>query len=410
MTAGPADDRLDATLRRFLDARAADTRGMRTSSEIVDAIETGPAGQAHRRAALTPAWAAIVLLALLAALGVSALIAGSQRGPLLETPRGPTNGWIAYSTHQSRSASVSTGDIYLVRPGSPHRLVIGGDGTDNTCPAFSPDGTMLSYLRGADLMVVGVDDAGTLGETVRQRTLPADVLDACPRWAPDGTSLATVTQDGLLLIHLDGTDARLRWPDRDAAPGSQVTLAWSPVGDRIAVADGSSIDLMPLDGSPMVSVTGRARDTQTIAWSPDASMIAFDHFDTEGWYFGVTSVEGQGGGFGGEGHSPSWAPGGDRVAYIADGRVLSARLDGSDVRTIATGSPYGLGPWSPDGRSVLDMIDVGGPGWSLRASDAAGSGSTDALVDAISSGAQRNYPRGLDVSWQVVRPTTSPNP
>ena len=100
------------------------------------------------------------------------------------------------------------------------------------------------------------------------------------------------------------------------------------------------------------------------------------------------------------------SPTGELVARQGpDYTIVVSRPDGSDRRVIKDdlgGYPsYGIGGWSPDGRKLLLMKDVGG-GFSMRAVSVDPPFASETVVTYAQVNAGRSWPGYGDVSWQPV--------
>jgi Tol biopolymer transport system component len=204
--------------------------------------------------------------------------------------------------------------------------VANGDGTNLrvlTAPrsqvTFSPDGREVTYLV-SDGRIVSVTQA-----TGRVRTIVrlGAAQWAYPRWSPDGRSLA----------YAFGT-----------IPG--------PTSIAVTSRDGTAQHVVATDASSY------------FRWSPDGQWIAYaDPAFTRIWvvrpdgsdrHLAISGVSPRSGGFG----QPefSWAPEGDRIAFIARSQgglaLVVERVDGTGRRSLVTGRHLSDPQWSPDGLSI----------------------------------------------------------
>lgn len=225
-------------------------------------------------------------------------------------------------------------------------------------PAFSPDGSLLTWLgrRGDRTSVWLSANDGTLAEEV-----PGTDGAACPSWIDDGRAVLYLWGSGsadavLRVAGLDGTTSTVAVP----FPAAQVGCAASLPGDRIVVErrfGESRVELWTFatgsdDPDRLVAMPGcRAADPVP---SPDGAFVGFttscDDPDDDGLWFvpatgGVPApiVHGPAGPF-------SWAPDGRWMVFTwtvggAD-ELRVADVDGSDVETLVD-APSGWPTWSP---------------------------------------------------------------
>jgi Tol biopolymer transport system component len=186
--------------------------------------------------------------------------------------------------------------------------------------SWSPDGKLISYTSGQlhreDLNVMNVDGSqqrqlameggywsvwSPSGGQIAFRChdvkicvsnadgsnlrLLAAMNGGSPNWSPDGTNIAFATDDGIYIIHSDGTGLK-----KLAHPASNEDYpVWSPDGTRIAfvakpqagfdsdVPYGYGIYIMKADGSTISRLT-KYEDLEVTGkpvWSPDGLSIAF---------------------------------------------------------------------------------------------------------------------------------------
>ena len=389
-------------------------------------------------------------LALVATAALAGAIVAAGWRPPSPLPTGPvSNGWVAY---------MAGGDIYVVGDGAPGQRVIGrdGDGVEQFCPVFSPDGSSLAHLEvvefrpeggHSNIVLTGKAAAGVPGgKAVR---FPAEPLPDCPVWAPNGRRLAVLQANELRVIDLDGTSTvRFHLDD-----GGDAAVAWSPDGSTLALVQGhlpgtSEVWLVPADaGEPRLLYAG-ARDAEnfsSIAWAPDGSLVAVRGHDEPQAPDGATpaprtqflrlipiapganateldpwteSADGA------SSSDPVWSPDGSRLAYVRNGQIVIAAADGTGARELP---PVKLQPdpaddpinwdevdgtwwpgslsWSPDGQRVLSLgSDVPflerGVRSSLVSVDAAGSGPPIVLTPW-----RLAYYGTREPAWQPVVPS-----
>jgi TolB protein len=239
--------------------------------------------------------------------------------------------------------------------------------------AWSPDGKRLLFWKHSK---VGWDIWVTDTDGTNQRNLTQTRSGGCrsPSWSPDGTLIAFLRDQppGLYVMDADGKKQRClsKKGHRDDIP------AWSPDGKRIAF-----MDLRPVGKSKValdLSVIDRSgRNEARIveggsspAWSPDGKTILF-----LGWRRGhsnlclvdpdgknevnlTNSSEDE--------SAPVWSKDGSQIAYLAskDGKTQLRLLDIGSKKTRRVVGIEGTGAktvsWSPDGKRLLFV--AGAPG------------------------------------------------
>ncbi|MXY59127.1 MAG: hypothetical protein F4Y96_01215 [Chloroflexi bacterium] len=143
---------------------------------------------------------------------------------------------------------------------------------------WSPDGRYILVHRREQLLLHDTHDRSTLdldADSFRYRV---------PAFSPDGKRIAYVVDESgmgkLVTSNLDGTD-RVTLMDISG----EAAFAWSPAGDRIAVATKRSsrlfyaeLRVVKNDGSDMPRLLAPGR-TAAFFWSPDGELIARAAYD-----------------------------------------------------------------------------------------------------------------------------------
>lgn len=213
-------------------------------------------------------------------------------------------------------------------------------GTGDWCPAFSPDGRTLAFLRNtgsrrlSPLYVMGVTSKGLPAGQPRQiESGPTEFADF--DWSADGRSLICTTPSGLVRQPVSGGPAEpLPFPG-----GSQPAVASR--GRRL-------VYVQPFRDTDIFRVPG-----------PGASGVVTKL---------VSSTR--------EEFAPQYSSDGKRVVFISDRtgslEVWVADADGRNARQVTSSGGPGLGSprWSPDGQWIaFDSTAGDGPGIYVVPSD-----------------------------------------
>jgi hypothetical protein len=170
------------------------------------------------------------------------------------------------------------------------------------------------------------------------------------RWSPDGQAVAlTLKSGGTSLIYGDGSCL-----DCSAFGGSRSAFTATP--SLISTISGGNVTDYGTDGlRKQTVVTGHVTDA---VWSAAGELaVVRSGRVLAGPPAHLRSL--------GRGNSPSWAPGGSRLALVRHGRVLVVGVNRRGVRRLAKGSSPAF---SPNGKSVafigsnhrLSMVSAGG--------------------------------------------------
>jgi Tol biopolymer transport system component len=408
---------VDDQLRNFLADEA--TRVMRDAPSVgvaVARLATKLDPRPARVPGLLPILLAAALLTIAALGSVLAIGSGLVRLPLvidvpapMESQAPPNTGPpsaasgndIAYATEEGLSP------LFLVRPDhEPQQVTPSGDiGSDVVCPAFSPDGARLAVgMPAGSVGVMEVDEDGRIADARRLDT-GASESPHCVAWAPDSSAVALLDGSALVIVSLAGERQRIEGWDIAAEDLSFPTsypadraIEWSPDGASIAVARPSGTWLVPLDDT----APRRLHETPTfsVSWSPDGTRLVVGAAGPRALVIDVadgrTLTEMSIGS-----SPPVWSPVSDRIAFSDEGAgLVVVRPDGTGRLTI---TDYGYHPtWSPDGKQLLYLQDVGGAAWRLMVAASDGSGQPGVIVGAVAISSARSFPPAGQFSWRPV--------
>jgi TolB protein len=219
------------------------------------------------------------------------------------------------------------GNLWLLEDGTLTQLTRGGKDMQ---PAFSPDGSVIAYVKKeqdySDLLlyVVGTGDFKTL--TNNRFTKSTWVFR--PTWSPDGKQLAYVSDQfswdmGLFLMNATGTGARRI--SQGEGVGGVDSPTFSPDGKKIALAAFRSgtqqVWLITLATGRWTQVTNHPEGAYDPRWSPVEEKLAYVARENRKHDIWVTDLEGkhpkkltdQG-----TARAPAWSPDGRFLAWIAE--------------------------------------------------------------------------------------------
>jgi WD40-like Beta Propeller Repeat len=314
-------------------------------------MNTSHAQIGRARSATVRGMAILIMLMLVA--GTLAVAAAAGRLGRLGRPYVRNGAWIAYSTAPACAADGLCGEfvggsaVFMIRAGGSRKLV--ADRTSgapwNICPVFSPNGRMLAFARekgwaaavnSSAVVIVRLGAQGTILSGRRVVQGPEGEAP-CPQWSADSSRVAYRYRGKVVVFGLDGK----RRPRVSGDP---------TIHDFVSTARGT---------------IGRKNEIV----SPSGKLIAWQRPDDYG--------------------------------------VVVSRPDGSHQRVIPAqgGEPpdetsYEIAGWSPDGRKLLLMYDVGGA--RISAVSLTPPFASKTIVDDIQTGNPRSWPGYGDVSWQPI--------
>ncbi len=284
--------------------------------------------------------------------------------------------------------TVTTNDLKLDRPttdlwrvrwdGSDGRALTRTPGSDEWRPEWSPDGKWIAFLsdRGGEAATTQVWlMPAASGEAVKLTDFPGGVSDYA--WSPDSRRLAVIALD------------RKR-PEGEPEPPQPLPIVitryqFKEDGIGLLTERRQHLYLFEIDGHKSTPLTSGPHDEYLPAWSPDGRHIAYvtkrgaDPDRHRNWDIYLIepraeAAERQLTTFTGTDLDPfwearpEWSPDSRRIAYLQSGddrlhEYVPTQLAIIDVKSGATTLPAAIDRpftnprWSPDGRSVLALIE-----------------------------------------------------
>jgi len=210
--------------------------------------------------------------------------------------------------------------IVIMNVDGSDRQLITNNGAMNMSPAWSKDGSQLSYTSYAkffpELFLSSVK-----GGKAKRLTFN-NMLNITPEFSPDGLSIAMSSsmsgQPDIHIIDLNGNELT-RVTNKD---GIDISPTFSPDGNLIAFASERA-------GNLHIFVTNRS--------GSEPKRLTFTGYQND---------------------TPAWSPRGDKIAFVkrADGgfNIFTMNADGSEAQQLTSGSGNNENPtWSPDGRYII---------------------------------------------------------
>ena len=232
-------------------------------------------------------------------------------------------GVLAYSTGQ---AAANRRLVWVDRRGSSTPLALPPGAYDS--PALSPDGQHIALIvcdaTGSHLFVHDI-----ARKTLEKRTFEG-TDNTLPLWTRDGTFLTFSRSESssLMRVRADGSGTAEQLVSDAQLPGTKVATSWSPDGRLLAFQSGQPGDVVVRDAEgklhPTLTTSAGEREGR---FSPDGRWLAYRSNETGRWEVYVQSYPpGNGkwqistdGGGGGQG---MWAPTGRELFYKSGNRMM----------------------------------------------------------------------------------------
>ncbi len=252
---------------------------------------------------------------------------------------------------------------------------------------WSPDGDWLAMVNwvgnwSAGINLVIVDRAGVVRDTARVPTPP---FWPQVRWLKNGETIVIPSDDRLIKVDIDPRTGQLRGSPTELVAGMQPP-GWGQYMDFDVTPDGRAIVTRYRVRNRLRTLTRQSDGRYAASWletgtghqdhptvTSDGRDVAYIKEDARGLNLYVQSTAGGGARAitrtaTGKRH-PRWSPDGSRIAFIevdsSDALTVVGR-DGAGLRrvgqlsSVPTASPYA---WAPDGRAMAFLFD-GGVWWA----------------------------------------------
>jgi Lysyl oxidase/WD40-like Beta Propeller Repeat len=207
--------------------------------------------------------------------------------------------------------------------------------------AYSPDGTLVAFVRGGDVWLANADGSGE-----RRLASTPNVEEWKPSWLPSGKAIVyTASQNDRRQIRVfqlpTGPSVRIA-----ASNAEEYGASVSRRGRLAFVSTRSGVPAVYVAaangfGATAFDTTAPAApfaDIHDLAWSPDGTRLAYSADQADATR-AIVVDDGTTQTLLPLGESPVWSPTGSRIAFAGSTGLASVAVDGTDLRTLGAGAP-----------------------------------------------------------------------
>ena len=260
-------------------------------------------------------------------------------------------------------------ELLSVAPvGGPARHLADCDKYEGDSQSWAPDGATLAFKapdsEGLDLLTLADGSIRHLTEVP-----PADMLDNTPAFSPDGSLLAFIRWHAsgvanVYVVPVSGGEPKRLTFDNLKVEG----LTWEPDSRHIVFSSNRggpfSLWRVDVDGGPAVRVSQAGPAAYDPVLSRDGRLMAYEEWNGQTNIFSVDGMNP-----GAAPHqvtyttrwdwNPAASPDGKHLAFVSDRSGsfeiwVSDRMGEDALKLTAFGGPYVSNPaWSPDGRNIV---------------------------------------------------------
>jgi Tol biopolymer transport system component len=230
----------------------------------------------------------------------------------------------------------TNGRIYFDRGGAVFGVAsdgsgltqVTGSGYTASFPAVSPNGNLVAFRRsglpGYGIWIINADGTGARQVSTDPQNIASN--DSEPAWSPDGSKIAFVRNGELHVMNADGSGRTVV-----VGPGFPFRLAdpeWSPNGSEIAFAANNQIWAVGASGTPAPTQLNPTApgNRSGPSWSPNGAVIAYTRGPPGAnggiWTINRATAPNESpllvGAAIGEVWELAWSPDGTKIGYISD--------------------------------------------------------------------------------------------